>query len=156
MLVPLIEKRLAVGPSHDFGGLSLADLKKEGITAVIDLNQDSEEMGEASKAGLMYVADPGLNILDNSQPISIDALEYVTTRVHRLISQGHYVYLHCSASRGRSPTIAAAYLICLGKEREEAMNLVRRVRSEAWSGRDGNYPAFLDKFEKGYRGKWIS
>ena len=47
MLGSLIAKELAVGPSCYYGGPSLAELKKEGITAVIDLNQDSKEMDEA-------------------------------------------------------------------------------------------------------------
>jgi hypothetical protein len=155
MLRSLITK-LAVGPSHDYGGPSLADLKKEGITAVIDLNQDSKEMNEASKTGLTYVTDSRLRMLDNSEPIPIDTLKYVAMKIHQLISQGHYVYLHCSASCGRSPTIAAAYLICLGKEKNEAMNLVRGVRSGAWSGKDRRFAAFLDEFEKAYRGNCVS
>ena len=152
MLKPLIPKKLAVGPSHGWGGPSLNDLKKEGITAIVDLNQDSTEMDEAKKIGLMYFVDSKLNIQDNSQPITTDVLEYVTMTIHRLISQGHYVYLHCSASRGRSPTIAAAYLVRLGKNKNEAMSQVKIVRLNAWSGSNKNFAAFLDEFEKKHRG----
>ena len=154
MLKPLIPKKLAVGPSYQWGGLSLNDLKKEGITVIVDLNQDLAEMNEAKKIGLMYLVDPKLNIKDNSQPITLDVLEYVTMTIHRLISQGHYVYLHCSASRGRSPTIAAAYLIRLGKNKNEAISQVKTVRPNAWSGSNENFAAFLDEFEKKYRGEF--
>lgn len=44
MLESLIDKKLAARPSCYYGEPSLAELKKEGITAVIDLNQDSKEM----------------------------------------------------------------------------------------------------------------
>lgn len=152
MLEPLIPKKLAVGPSQKWGGPALADLEKEDITAVIDLNQDSKEMNEASKTALKYVVDSRLKIQDNCEPISVETLKYVTMKIHRLILQGHYVYLHCSASMGRSPTIAAAYLICFGNEKRAAMHLVRSIRSEAWSEDDGNYATFLGEFEKTHRG----
>jgi len=151
ILKPLISKKLAVGPSHNYGGPSLNDLKEEGITAIVDLNQDSEEMRDAKRVSLKYCVDPKLRIEDNYEPVPTDILEYITSLIDALISQGHYVYVHCSASRGRSPTIAAAYLIRLGKSKIQSMNLVKTIRPMAWSGRDSNYPAFLEEFEKRHR-----
>jgi len=153
MLKPLIPKKLAVGPSHRCGGLSLHDLKNEGITAIIDLNQDSKEMTEAKKLGLEYCNDHKLKIEDVYKPIPTDILEYITNIIAALISQGYYVYVHCSASLGRSPTIVAAYLIRLGKSKTQAMNLIKTTRPMAWSGRDSNYSRFLDEFERKYREK---
>jgi gamma-glutamylcyclotransferase (GGCT)/AIG2-like uncharacterized protein YtfP len=154
MLKSLIPNKLAVGPSYDYGGPSLADLKKEGITAIIDLNQNPKEKSEASKNGLEYIEDPKLSI-PNFEPIPIETLRYAARQIHQLILQGKYIYLHCSAAHGRSPTIAAAYLICLGKEKNEAMSLVRGVRNCAWSGMDGRCADFLDEFEKTYRGTCV-
>ena len=61
MLVPLIPTKLAVRPSQEYGGPSLVELQKEGVTAVIDLNQNSEERNEASKTTIKYVVDPKLH-----------------------------------------------------------------------------------------------
>lgn len=74
MLKSLVAKKLVVGPSHDYGGPSLNELKKEGIAAVIDLNQDLREMSEASEIGVLYVNDSELRILDNCEPIPINTL----------------------------------------------------------------------------------
>lgn len=143
-LRPLIEGKLAVGPKP----ITLNDLKFEGITAMVDLNQDHEEMEASRKTGLKYCCDHLLKIEDNYEPIKLNVLEYVTKTIDSLISEGHYVYLHCTASLGRSPTIAAAYLIRRGMAKNEAMNKVRTVRPKAWLGRDGKYATYLDEFEK--------
>lgn len=156
MLKPLIAKKLAVGPSYDRDGLSPSELKQERITAIIDLNQDAKERDETSGIGLTYVIDSKLKIPDNYRPIPVETLRYATARIHHLILEGHYVYLHCSASLGRSPTIAAAYLICLGKKKTEAMNMVRVIRPRAWLGADGRYAELLDKFEQAYLGNCVN
>jgi len=154
ILQPLIPKKLAMGPSNDYGGSSLSDLKKEGITAIIDLTQDPEDMKKASEIGLEYIEDPKLNIPD-FRPIPSETLRYVATQIHQLILKGHYIYLKSAKAHGRSPTIAAAYLICLGKEKNEAINLVTDVRNGAWSGMDSTCADFLDEFEKTYRGTCV-
>ena len=146
-LKPLIPGKLAVGPKPS----SLTFLKTEGITAVIDLNQDSEEMRSAEEIGLKYFVDPQVRIEDDYEPIGVEVLKYVTGTVDRLMSDGHYVYLHCTAALGRSPTVAAAYLIRSGKTMEEAMNEVRKIRPLAWRGPNRNYPRLLGEFEKTYR-----
>ena len=143
-----------MGPSNEYGGPSLSDLKKEGITAIIDLTQDPEEMRKVSEIGLEYIEDPKLNIPD-FRPIPSETLRYVVTQIHQLILKGHYIYLKSAKAHGRSPTIAAAYLICLGKEKNEAMNLVTDVRNGAWSGMDSTCADFLDEFEKTYRGTCV-
>jgi hypothetical protein len=154
ILQPLIPKKLAMGPSNEYGGPSLSDLKKEGITAIIDLTQDPEEMKEASEIGLEYIEDPKFNIPD-FRPIPSETLRYASTQIHQLILKGHYIYLKSAKAHGRSPTIAAAYLICLGKEKTEAMNIVTNVRNGAWSGMDSTCADFLDEFEKTYRGTCV-
>jgi gamma-glutamylcyclotransferase (GGCT)/AIG2-like uncharacterized protein YtfP len=154
ILQPLIPKKLAMGPSNKYGGPSLSDLKKEGITAIIDLTQDPEEMSKVSEIGLKNIEDPKLNIPD-FRPIPSETLRYVVTQIHQLILRGHYLYLQSAKAHGRSPTIAAAYLICLGKEKNEAVNLVTNVRAGAWSGMDSTCADFLDEFEKTYRGTCV-
>jgi protein-tyrosine phosphatase len=146
--------KLAVGPrpSYESRVPSLAELKKAGITAVIDLNQNPKEREEAARTSLEYVADHGLKIPDEFEPIPVETLKYITMIIHKLILAGHYVYLHCSASKGRSPTIAAAYLICLGNTEKKARSLVKNVRSEAWIGDDNEYALCLGEFEKFHRG----
>jgi protein-tyrosine phosphatase len=154
MLEPLISMKLAVGPRPSYAGEpSLIELKKAGITAIVDLNQEPEERREAARTNLKYVADPRLEILDIYEPIPVSRLKYITMIIHKLILQGHYVYLHCTASRGRSPTIAAAYLICLGNTEEKARSLVKTVRTKAWDNDDDKkYALNLGEFEKLHRG----
>lgn len=151
-LQPLISGKLAVGPKP----FSLDRLKMEGVTAIIDLNQDPAERDAAERIGLKYCADLQLRIENNYRPIKVDVLDYVTNTIARLISEGHYVYLHCTASQGRSPTVAAAYLIRLGKTKGEAMKEVRTVRPTAWYGDDLNYAEALDEFEEECRKRKIT
>ena len=143
---PLIEGKLALGPRPSVSDLN--SLKLEGITAIVDLNQNDREKREAEKIGLKYCADDRLKINDYFSPIEVDVLEYATNTIARLISEGHYVYLHCTAGLGRSPTIAAAYLIRLGRSKDEAMAEVRKIRPMAWLEEDQNYAGALDEFEK--------
>jgi len=128
----------------------------EGITAIVDLNQDPAERDAAERIGLKYCADPRLGIKNNYRPIKVDVLDYVTNTIARLISEGRYVYLHCTASQGRSPTVAAAYLIRLGKTKDEAMKEVRTVRPMAWYGGDRNYAEDLNEFEEECRKRKIT
>lgn len=103
-LIPLVEGKLAVAPKP----LSLDFLKKQCITIIIDLNQDLAEKTAAEEAGLKYLKDPEMKIEDDYKPISLDNLRYAVETIDRLILEGNYVYLHCTAAYGRSPTIAVA------------------------------------------------
>ena len=56
-------------------------------------------------------------------PLAVDA-------VNRAMDAGHVVYLHCSAGRERSPTVAAAWLVhCRGLSVDDAARQIKRARS---------------------------
>lgn len=44
-------------------------------------------------------------------PVSPDLIEEGVKYIHRYLSQGKKIYVHCKAGRGRSVTVVAAYLI---------------------------------------------
>ena len=49
--------------------------------------------------------------------------------LNQLLSEGHTVYLHCTAGIGRAPTVAIGYLhTCLGWELEKAVEHVKQLR----------------------------
>jgi len=53
--------------------------------------------------------------------------------LHRLLGQGHYVYLHCTAGINRSPLAALAYLTWVeGQLLDDALTLLRQARPEVY------------------------
>lgn len=49
--------------------------------------------------------------------------------LNELLSEGHTVYLHCTAGIGRAPTVAIGYLhVCLGWDLEDAIAHVKMRR----------------------------
>jgi protein-tyrosine phosphatase len=144
MLRPLIAQQLVIGPQP----VSLYALKDQGITAIVDLNQNTVEQYEAKRIGLEYWVDLKLRIADNYEPIGTEVLEHIITVLDKLIAAGHYVYLHCTAAYGRSPTVAAAYLISLGLTIDKAIQQVKSVRPQAWQGLDERYRGSLEEFAR--------
>jgi protein-tyrosine phosphatase len=110
------------------------ELRSVGVTAILSLQTD-EDTGERGiewekRAALaakltfrsMPVRDFDTADLQRKLPECVAALG-------RMLNAGHIVYLHCTAGRGRSPTVAAAYLHwCLAWPLERALAQVREVR----------------------------
>lgn len=129
-------ERLAIGPrptgKHDW-----QLLKTEGITLVIDLNDDPAEKVQARKLGLRY---QGVRVDD--PPARAESLVEIFQKIREIVDEetarGGRVYLHCTAGQQRSPTCAMAYLIATGLDKDAAIERVRSARLGVWAGPVGS------------------
>jgi protein-tyrosine phosphatase len=109
-------------------------LRALGVTAILSL-QSEEEMGErgiawekqaATAAKLAFRSIPVRNF--DSEDLERKLAKCVAG-LEGLIKDGHTVYLHCRAGKGRSASVAVAYLHwCLGWELQRALAHVRESR----------------------------
>lgn len=110
------------------------ELKSLRATAILSLQTDQDREGggiegertAAQKAGLAFCSVPIEDFnradLQTCLPDSVAALE-------RMLTQGHTVYVHCTAGVSRSPTVVAAYLHwCLGLELVQALTHLHGCR----------------------------
>ena len=97
------------------------ELKKEGITADISLEEDRLD---APFGVDFYVWIP----VKNHTAPKPDQLEFGVSVLEKLISAGKKVYVHCKNGHGRAPTLVAAYLVKKGKTPEEAEGLIKTKR----------------------------
>lgn len=109
-------------------------LRSLGITAILSL-QTPEDMGErgveweekaALNAKLAFrsvpVRDFDTDDLQRNLPLCVAVLDH-------MLKAGHTVFLHCTAGRGRSPTVAVGYLRwCLAWPLDRAFAHVRNCR----------------------------
>lgn len=109
-------------------------LRALAITAILSLQDDGDrgadgiesERKAAVNAGMVFenvpVKDFSMADLQLRLPACAAALE-------RLVSQGHTVYVHCTAGVARSPTVVAAYLHWgCGWELERALEHLQECR----------------------------
>ncbi|MBI4123128.1 MAG: dual specificity protein phosphatase family protein [Parcubacteria group bacterium] len=97
------------------------ELKKEGITADISLEEDRLD---APFGVDFYVWIP----VKNHTAPKYDQLEFGISVLEKLISMGRKVYVHCKNGHGRAPTLVAAYLIRKGKNSAEAEVFIKSKR----------------------------
>ena len=158
------EARLWVGPTPWAEGTTesearetLKALARTGITAIVDLNAKAREGELARELGLEYRP---VRVKDDGHPLPPGILKEAVTVVTDLLQAGHCVYLHCTQGRGRSPTVAAAYLIASeGLTSEDARQRIREL-DRKWPHRgiwsppfDEHFPARLKEFEALVRGE---
>lgn len=96
-------------------------LKKEGITADISLEEDRLD---APFGVDFYVWIP----VKNHTPPSPDQLEFGVSTLEKLVGMGNKIYVHCKNGHGRAPTLVAAYLIRKGKTPEAAEAFIKSKR----------------------------
>jgi len=113
---------------EEFDGLS-----KAGIRQVVSLLEDHEsrEVGLADERTLCeqslmrFVSFP---IADRGLPSNIDTFAQITARTCDEIARGLSTVVHCRAGIGRTGLFAAAMLMQLGVEVDEASALVSECR----------------------------
>ncbi|MBI4215702.1 MAG: dual specificity protein phosphatase family protein [Parcubacteria group bacterium] len=96
-------------------------LKKEGITADISLEEDRLD---APFGVDFYLWMP----VKNHTAPKPDQLEFGVSVLERLVSMQKKVYVHCENGHGRAPTLIAAYLVKNGKTPKEAEAFVKTKR----------------------------
>jgi protein-tyrosine phosphatase len=131
-----IQPRLLVGAFLESAHEVELLRKHEGVTAVLNLQTD-EDIRTAR-----FFAEPPENLYPGSGvklcrvPVRDfddsdlqQKLPDCVTALHRLLEEGHTVYLHCTAGVNRSPTVAIAYLHwCLGWKLDTAVKHVEDRR----------------------------
>ena len=95
----------------------LPALKSAGIRAVI--NTCCEFEGHMPDYALEGVEALCLPTVDYTPP-TMESIRQGIDFMHRHIAQGHKIYVHCKAGRGRSATLVMCYLIANGMTPEQA------------------------------------
>lgn len=107
-----------------------------GIDAVVCLQDDTdlhfkflrlgELRGAYEKSGIEFHRVP---VADGDAAALAAALDEIVDLVHRLVTRGNRVYVHCNAGMNRAPTVAIAYLhVHRGMRLEAAREEVKQRR----------------------------
>lgn len=106
--------------------------KSEGVDVIVSLVEGAEIPGlaEAEQAlcdelNIEFVWVP---IRDKTVPPSADAIAVVARQLAQDVAVGRSVAIHCRAGIGRSTTLAACVLICLGRDGATALDMIAEAR----------------------------
>jgi hypothetical protein len=116
------------------GGVCKTDgLWKSGIQAVLDLRQEAHDDPEViRKYSLDYLK---IGVPDRGTPSAEDAL-HALEWIEEQLRNKKKIFIHCNLGRGRAPLLACIYLISQGMNVENAINLVKGVRSYTYFNSD--------------------
>ncbi len=111
-----VNSTLFVGtcPSNE---VDIKQIRLMGVTGVLNLQTDEDFLKWQVEFPEIEQASYDLDLVIQRVPI-IDFddedlrthLPSAVNLLHRMIAVGHTIYLHCTAGRDRSPTVAVAYL----------------------------------------------
>lgn len=114
-----ITEDIALG-SYPLDGV-LNELLESGITAIISMRMDEPDYDPS-------LFDESLALLvEDGKPYPFETLAYGLTFLHRVLTEGHKVYVHCFAGISRSAFFVASYLML--RDNIEFAEAVARVRS---------------------------
>src|SRR5476651_1008548 len=106
--------------------------KEDGIDAVVSLLERPEMPGlsqsEAELCGEFGIELLTFPVRDKSVPPSLPAFAALAREVADKVERGQAVAIHCRAGIGRSTTLAACVLICLGVDAEVALDMIADAR----------------------------
>jgi len=101
-------------PSNE---LDIKQIRLMGVTGVLNLQTDEDFVKWKVNYPQVEQASYDFDLVIQRMPIidfdDEDLTQHLPAAVnllHRLIAVGHTIYLHCTAGRDRSPTVAVAYL----------------------------------------------
>jgi protein-tyrosine phosphatase len=141
-----ITEHLAIGPCRGAGGPAVTDLARAGFNHIIDLNADNSERSLSSGAGLSY--HPIKTIDEYSMEVWMKNLQKTVDVIDRAERSGEKVYLHCTYGRGRSATMAMAYLLSKNWSVQEAKEHVKAKGSLIWC--EGNPVSKYERILRSY------
>ena len=105
-------------------GTGMGTLRKNGITAVVNMRREYDYAELARLHELKYLRLP----TDDQGAPGLEDLKTGVEFVRREIESGGKVYIHCWEGIGRSATMAAAYFVSRGCKPLEAWEKIRKVR----------------------------
>ena len=142
----IIPERLWIGAAPSMN--DLAELKQifGSELVIMDLTGSPEEKAWCREIGVNYDERTPL-IPESGQPIPISRLKIASAVIGDNVDSGRKVVLHCLKGRGRSPTMAAAYLMLSGMSVADAKHTITSKR-QVWAGADENYAGLLNDFGK--------
>jgi hypothetical protein len=122
--------------SHPKGTEDIETLRQIGVSAVLNLQTDSDMHGlKGGWASMLAVYQArGIELrrvpMRDFDPVDLEAkVRACVSVLHELIGTGHKVYLHCTAGTGRSPSVAIAYLsLCCAWDFDAAVAHVKQCR----------------------------
>ena len=99
-------------------------LRRNGIDVVITLTEDALPRREVNEAGMMAVHVP----VPDLQAPTDEQLQLAVDTIARAGRSGMAVAVHCTAGKGRTGTILAAYFVAQGLSADAAIRRVRELR----------------------------
>jgi atypical dual specificity phosphatase len=144
-----VDKPLLAALSMPESADDLAWLRRQGIDVLITLSEELPARRWVNDAGLMTVHVP---VTDMTAP-TLRQIELCLDTIDRASKSGMGAAVHCTAGKGRTGTVLAAYFIAGGLSARRAIEKVRELRPgsvetpeqervlEEFAAERGTYPA---------------
>lgn len=102
----------------------LAFLQSAGVSILVSLTEES-----VSKEALARYGIVGLHLpVEDFTPPTLEQMDRFLKQVEEARVEGRAVGIHCTAGKGRTGTMLAAYLVTRGLSATEAVAEIRRLR----------------------------
>jgi len=99
-------------------------LRAHGIQVLLSLSEEPPRRDWINDAGLMVVHEP---VEDYAAPTQ-DQLDRCVSVLGRARAQDMGVAVHCTAGRGRTGTVLAAWFVAAGMDAQQAVERIRQLR----------------------------
>ncbi|RKZ17243.1 protein phosphatase [bacterium] len=99
-------------------------LEMSGITILVSLTAEPIEPEALARHGI-----DGLHLpVEDFTPPTLEQIDRFLSEVERARLEGRGIGIHCTAGKGRTGTMLAAYLVSQGQSAADAIAEVRRLR----------------------------